>query len=118
MVLALCENLTDNTIILADRVYRDGRSLRCGGLEQTLLQERGIVLLTPAHAKRDGKEDKERRALISSIRQRIETVFSDLWRRFVDRVSSRSFDGLWSTIRLKMLHYNLCKAGILKTLQA
>ncbi len=47
------------------------------------------------------------------MRERIETTFSCLWGRFVDRVFSRSFHGLWNTIKLKMLHYNLCLAGIL-----
>jgi hypothetical protein len=28
-------------------------------------------------------------------------------------VFSRSFAGLWSVIKLKMLHYNLCQAGLL-----
>jgi len=52
------------------------------------------------------------------VRARIETLFSGLWHRFVDRVFSRSFDGLWSAVKLKMLHYNLCKAGILQPLDA
>jgi hypothetical protein len=49
------------------------------------------------------------------VRERIETVFSGLWARFIDRVFSRSWEGLWSTLKLKMLHYNLCLAGILPT---
>jgi len=36
-----------------------------------------------------------------------------LWARFVDRILSRSWHGLWNTIKLKMLHYNLCRAGLL-----
>lgn len=63
--------------------------------------------MTPRHA------PKEQRALISSVRERIETVFSCLWHRFIDRVFSRSWEGLWSAIKVKMLHYNLCNAGIL-----
>jgi hypothetical protein len=59
----------------------------------------------------------EQRALISSVRERIETVFSCLWQRFVDRVFSRSFEGLWSAVKVKMLHYNSCQAGILQPLK-
>ena len=71
-----------------------------------LEDEFGVVLINPGQA-------GERRALISSLRERIETSFSSLWNRFVDRVYSRSFAGLWSSIQLKLLHFNLCQAGIL-----
>jgi IS5 family transposase len=104
---ALAEGLEGNTILLADLAYRDAKEL-----EPLLRQEYGIVLVTPAHA------SKEQRALISSVRERIETVFSCLWQRFVDRVFSRSFEGLWSAIKVKMLHYNLCQARILKPLNS
>ena len=62
----------------------------------------------------DPKQAGEKRALISSLRERIETTNSGLWSRFVDRVFSRSFAGLWSVIKLKMLHYNLCQVGMLQ----
>jgi len=52
------------------------------------------------------------------VRERIETVFSCLWQRFVDRVFSRSWEGLWSAVKVKMLHYNLCRAGILQPLNS
>jgi len=55
-----------------------------------------------------------RRALISSLRERIETTFSGLWSRFVDRVFSRSWIGLWVAVLLKMLHYNLTLAGTIR----
>jgi len=66
-----------------------------------------VTILNPAQA-------GERRGLISSLRERIETTFSGLWNRFVDRVFARSWQGLWSSILLKMLHYNLCQAGRLR----
>jgi hypothetical protein len=102
---ALAEGLEGNSILLADLAYRDTKEL-----EPLLRDEYGIVLVTPAHA------PKTQRALISRVRERIETVFSCLWQRFVDRVFSRSFEGLWSAVKVKMLHYNLCQAGILKPL--
>ena len=48
---------------------------------------------------------------LSHVRQGIETTFSQLWRKFVDRVFSRSWHGLWNTIQLKVLYYNLVHAG-------
>ena len=107
MVAALAEGLNGNGILLADLAYRDAREL-----EPLLMQEYGLVLVRPAHA------PKAQCALISSVRERVETVFSCLWHRFVDRVFSRSFEGLWSAVKLKMLHYNLCQAGILKPLNS
>ena len=53
------------------------------------------------------------RFLLSQVRQQIETTFSQLWRKFVDRVFSRSWSGLWNTLQLKVLYYNLRHAGIL-----
>jgi transposase len=50
--------------------------------------------------------------VLSQVRQQIETTFSQLWRKFVDRVFSRSWHGLWNTLHLKVLYYNLVHAGI------
>jgi transposase len=76
---------------------------------EALLAEADLTLVTPAAAAKDTPQ----RALISSVRERVETTFSGLWARFVDRVLSRSWEGLWNTLKLKMLHYNLCQAGLI-----
>jgi IS5 family transposase len=107
VAVALAEGLEGNTIVLADLGYRDAQEL-----EPLLMEQYGIVLVTPAHA------PKEQRALLSSVRERIETVFSCFWQRFVDRVFSRSWEGLWSATKIKMLHYNLCQADILQTVKS
>jgi len=104
---ALAEAIEGGGALLADFGYVDARDL-----EPRLWDEYGLVLVTPFHA---GKKSRKARALVSSVRERVETCFSGLWNRFVDRVFSRSFHGLWNTIKLKMLHYNLCKAGLLAT---
>jgi transposase len=88
---------------LADRAYQGQE------LAQRLWEEAGLLLLTPASA----GENPAQRALISSVRERVETTFSALWTHFVDRVYSRSWEGLWSTIKLKLLHHNLCLAGLI-----
>jgi hypothetical protein len=92
---------SDGGIVLGDLGYRSRP------LKQALAEEAELLLLTPADVR--GAE----RRLLRSVRQRIETSFSELWNRFIDRVFSRSFEGLWSAIKLKLLHYNLCHAGLI-----
>lgn len=92
---------TDGGIVLADRGYRSAP------LKQDLAEEAELLLLTPADAA------GAQRRLLSSVRQRIETSFSELWNHFIDRVFSRSFEGLWSAIKLKLLYYNLRHAGLI-----
>ena len=52
---------------------------------------------------------------ISQVRQRIESSFSSLWRRFIDRVYARSWSGLWTSLLLKTLHFNMERAGLIAT---
>jgi hypothetical protein len=73
-----------------------------------LLSEDGLLVLTRAEV-----ANKDQRALHSSVRERVESVFAEVWQRFVTRNYARSWHGLWNTIKLKMLEYNLCHAGII-----
>ena len=93
----------DGGVCLGDLGYR-GQAL-----QEELLQELELLLLTPASASTSAQ-----RALLSSLRERVETTFAQLWNRFVDRVYSRSWDGLWSTIKLKLLHLNLCLNDVIE----
>jgi transposase len=93
----------DGGLCLADLGYRSQP------LVDLLMEEGEMLLLTPADASRSTGH----RALVSSLRERVETTFSQLWSRFVDLVYSRSWNGLWSTLKLKMLHFNLCLAGLI-----
>ena len=86
--------------VLCDMGYQDS------DLRAEIEAAYGLITIDP-------KQAGQKRALISSLRERIETTNSGLWNRFVDRVFSRSFAGLWSVIKLKMLHFNLCQAGLL-----
>lgn len=88
-------------LALGDLGYR-GEELR-----ELLQEEAELLLLTPADA------PKPQRALLCSLRERVETSFSQLWSRFVDLVYSRSWNGLWNTLKLKMLHFNLCQASLI-----
>src|SRR4051794_13179175 len=69
-------------------------------------EEADMLVLTRADA-------PEHKFLLAQVRQAVETSFSQLWYKFVDRVFSRSWRGLWNTIQLKVLHYNLRQAGVL-----
>lgn len=89
----------DGGLALADLGYR-GEELR-----DLLEAEAELLLLTPADA------PKPQKALLSSLRERVETSFSQLWSRFVDLVYSRSWHGLWNTIKLKTLAFNLAQSG-------
>lgn len=101
----------DGGLVLGDLGYRSNKDW----LGETLAEEAGMLLIHPADAgdKMIAGQVNPRRALVSSLRERVETSFSSLWQRFIDRNLSRSWQGLWSTLKLKMLHFNLCRAGFL-----
>lgn len=99
----LLTQATDGGILLGDYGYRGENS------RNLLWEEADLLLLTTA----DGGGNKARKFLLSQVRQQIETCFSQLWYKFIDRVFSRSWQGLWNTLRLKMIYYNLCNAGVL-----
>ena len=91
--------LLDGGVTLGDLGYR-GPECRT-----TLAAEAEMLLITRDRA-------PEQKFVLSQVRQDIESTFSQLWRQFVDRVFSRSWRGLWNTIQLKVLFYNLRHAGV------
>lgn len=98
---ALVQTVSPGSVCLGDRGYRRP------ALQDELVEEDGVLLLTRAEA------DKAQQALLCSVRERVETTFSQLWSRFATRVFSRSWQGLWTALKLKMLDYSLCHAGII-----
>ena len=96
--LALVQGV-DGGITLGDLGYRGPECAT------DLAEEAEMLLITrdqaPAH-----------RFVLSQVRQRVETTFSQLWWKFVDRIFSRSWRGLWNTLQLKVLYYNLRHAGL------
>lgn len=94
----LCE-VVDGGVMLGDLGYRGPE------LFEMLCEEQEMLLIRRCDV-------EEKRELHSSVRQRIETLFSQLWHAFIDRVMSRSWQGLWNTIKLKLLSYNLRHCGI------
>jgi len=97
-LLALSEG-SDGGIVLGDMGYR-GRPPA-----QLLAEEAELLLMTR-------KDAPLRKKLLSQVRQRIETSFAQLWHQFIDRVFSRSWNGLWNTVKLKVLFYNIRHAGV------
>jgi hypothetical protein len=97
-LLALCES-SDGGVLLGDLGYR-------GKPAAELMAQEAEVLLITRH------DAPERKFLLSQVRQAIETSFSQLWHQFIDRVFSRSWNGLWNTIKLKVLFYNIRHAGM------
>ena len=87
-------------VVIGDLGYRGP------GCAAALAEEAESLLLTRADA-------PGHKFLLSRVRQGVETMFSRWWRQFIDRVFSRSWAGLWNTIKLKVLRYNLVHAGVL-----
>ena len=80
--------------VIGDLGYRGEK------LQTQLFEENNCLLIT----KQDAKQRNRR---LPPVRQRIEAGFSILWHHFIDRVFSRSWIGLWNTILLKLLFFNL-----------
>jgi hypothetical protein len=80
--------------VIGDLAYRGAK------LQTELFEQNHCLLIT----KQDAKKRKQR---LPPVRQRIEAGFSILWHHFIDRVFSRSWIGLWNTILLKLLFFNL-----------
>lgn len=74
--------------------------------QDELAEEVELLMLT-----RRDKPDK--RMLLGGLRARVEVAFADLWTKFLDRIYSRSWLGLWNTVKLKLLHHNLVASGLL-----
>jgi hypothetical protein len=51
--------------------------------------------------------------MLSRLRERVETTFSHRWSRLVECVYARSRNGLWNSIKLKMLPLNLSGAWVI-----
>ncbi len=93
----IAETLTEfanQQLIIGDLGYRGEK------LQSEMVAENNCLLITKQNA-------KKRNLRLPPIRQRIEDGFSILWHHFIDRVFSRSWIGLWNTILLKLLFFNL-----------
>ena len=87
-------------ITLGDLGYRGVRRAA------ELAEEADMLLLTRAEA-------PAHQRLLTQVREAVETTFSQLWYKFLDRIFARSWHGLWHTVQLKVIHYNLRQAGCL-----
>ena len=98
-VLALLDGV-DGGVTLGDLGYRGQQRA------EEWAEEAGMLVLTRADA-------PEKKHLLAPVRQAMETSLSQLWYKCIDRIFSRSWQGLWNTVQLKVIHYNLCHAGVL-----
>lgn len=93
----VAEALTEflgSRLVIGDLGYRGAK------LQDELLEENSCLLIT----KQDARNRNRR---LPPVRQQIEAGFSILWHHFIDRVFSRSWIGLWNTLLLKLLFFNL-----------
>jgi len=90
-VLALFDEISNAAIALGDAAYSEAN---CA--EQLTGEELDLLLISRQDISKHWKY------LHSQVRQRVETCFSLLWNRFIQRVFSRSWLGLWNTIQLKV----------------
>ena len=98
----LASLLEEGSLAIADLGYRGE------DFQMEIYEEEGVLFLTRADI-----TSKTLKITHSMIRERVEGVFSSLWERFATRVYSRSWHGLWNTLKLKMLDYKLCFANII-----
>lgn len=94
--------LEEGSLAIADLGYRGEK------FQLAIYEEEGVLFLTRADI-----GDQKLKIIHSIIRERVEGVFSSLWARFATRVYSRSWHGLWNTLKLKILDYKLCFANII-----
>lgn len=94
----LLEFVEEGSICLGDLAYR-GQQLQDDWYAE------GVLVLTKADA------PKEQQALLCTVRQRVETTFSQLWERFITRIYARSWHGMFASTQLKMLDFALSHGG-------
>ncbi len=98
----LADLLEEGSLVIADLGYRGVK------FQTQMYEEEGILFITRADIESPGLKITH-----STIRTRVEGVFSSLWERFATRVYSRSWHGLWNTLKLKMLDYKLCFTNLI-----
>ena len=90
----------DGGVTLGDLGYRGKQRA------EQWAEEADMLVITKADA-------PDQKVLLAQVRQAIETTLSQLCTRFLDRVYSRSWQGLWNTLQLKLIYYNFCHAGVI-----
>ena len=98
----LASLMAEGSLAIADLGYRGVK------FQLELYEEEGVLFLTRADM-----TSQRLKIIHSTIRERVEGIFSSLWERFATRVYSRSWNGLWNTLKLKMLDYKLCFAKVI-----
>ena len=98
----LADLIEEGSLVIADLGYRGVK------FQTQMYEEEGVLFITRADI-----ANSSLKITHSMIRERVEGIFSSLWERFATRVYSRSWHGLWNTLKLKMLDYKLCFANLI-----
>lgn len=98
----LADLLEEGSLVIADLGYRGVK------FQTQMYEEQGILFITRADI-----ESSSLKITHSMLRERVEGIFGSLWERFATRVYSRSWRGLWNTLKLKLLDYKLCFANLI-----
>ena len=98
----LVDLLEEGSLVIVDLGYRGVK------FQTQMYEEEGVLFITRADI-----SSSSLKITHSTIRERVEGIFSSLWERFATRVYSRSWNGLWNTLKLKMLDYKLCFANLI-----
>ena len=88
----LANLLEEGSLCIADLGYRGAE------FQTQMYDDQGVLFLTRADI-----ESESMKITHSLIRERVEGTFSCLEKRFANKVYSRSWHGLWNTLKLKML---------------
>jgi IS5 family transposase len=108
--LSMCERVAGGSYLIADEGYNGHRVF------DALVKDWGVVRVLPSDKSgvtEPGTKRRFRFTQISALRQRVETTFSQLWRKHIDRISSRSWLGLWVKTLLNLVFYNIRQAAFL-----
>lgn len=100
-LLRRCRTGLAEAPLLADDAYHGG------GFAEALARYAAFTVVTPKDV------DESQRALISTVRQRVETTLSSLCRGLIDRICPRSFAGLWRSVLVRLVGYNLYATGMI-----
>ena len=108
--LQLCEHLPAGAIVLGDEGYNGDDAF------DELAEEVAAIRVMPSDKTRKTKPGEKRQfkhSIISTLRQSIETLFSQCCRKSIDRVLARSFNGLWAASLITLVAYNIDAAHLL-----
>lgn len=108
--LQMCEHLPDGAIVLGDEGFNGDDAF------DELAEDAAAIRVMPSDKTgrtRPGEPRRFKHSIISTLRQSIETLFSQCCRRQIDRVLARSFNGLWAASLITLVAHNIQVAALI-----